>query len=670
MTNPLLSPSTLPFGLPPFAGIDDAHYAEAVDAGLAEHLAEIQAIVDNPEPATFENTALAMERSGRLLDRAAASFFTLVSAHASEAIRKLETDLSPRFAAHQDAVYLNRALYERFAAVDTAGLDAESARLVEEYLKEFRQSGIQLDDAGQDRLRSLNAELSRLGTEFGQRVKEAMKSAALLLDSAEDLAGLPADEIASAAEAARVAGHDGKFLLTLIQPSNQPALASLDNRDVRRRLFEASIARGSSGGDLDVLDLVKSMVRLRAEKGALLGFANYAELVVDRQTAPDFGAVRTMLNRLAPAAVRNADGEAAALAESAGHPLEAWDWAYYSAKVRRERYTVDEQALRPYFELDSVLTDGVFFAATSLFGITFHGRTDLAGYHEDVRIWEVRDADGTELGLFLGDYYTRETKRGGAWMNSLVDQSTLLGTRPVVINNLNISKPPAGEPTLLTLDEVRTAFHEFGHALHGLFSSVTYPRFSGTSVPRDFVEYPSQVNEMWIMWPEVLANYARHHATGEPLAQDVVDRLNESRLWGEGFATTEYLGAALLDLAWHVLEAGGVPEDALEFEAKALAAAGVAHPLIPPRYRTGYFQHIFAGDGYAAGYYSYIWSEVLDAETVDWFTENGGLSRANGDRFRAELLSRGNSRDPLESFRTLRGRDATLEPLLKRRGLE
>ena len=323
---------------------------------------------------------------------------------------------------------------------------------------------------------------------------------------------------------------------------------------MRRRLFEASVARGSTGGDLDVLDLVSSMVRLRAEKAALLGFANYAELVVDRQTAPDFGAVRTMLNRLAPAAVRNADAEAAALAESAGHPLEAWDWAYYSAKVRRERYTVDEQALRPYFELDRVLKDGVFFAATSLFGITFHERKDLAGYHEDVRIWEVRDADGTELGLFLGDYYTRETKRGGAWMNSLVDQSALLGTKPVVINNLNISKPPAGEPTLLTLDEVRTAFHEFGHALHGLFSDVTYPRFSGTSVPRDFVEYPSQVNEMWIMWPEVLSNYARHHATGEPLAQDVVDRLNESRLWGEGFATTEYLGAALLDLAWHVLD--------------------------------------------------------------------------------------------------------------------
>ena len=670
MTNPLLSPSTLPYGLPPFAEIEDAHYAEAVEAGLAEHLAEIQAIVDTPAAPTFENTALAMERSGRLLDRAAASFFTLVSADASDTIRDLETRLSPLFAAHQDAVYLNRGLYERFAALDATVLDAESARLVEEYLKEFRASGIQLDDAGQERLKDVNAELSRLGTEFGQRVKEGMKSAALLLDDAADLAGLPADDVASAAEAARTAGHEGKFLLTLIQPSNQPAMAALANREIRRRLYEASIGRGSDGGSFDVLDLVKDMVRLRAEKASLLGFANFAELSVDRQTAPDFQAVQAMMSRLAPAAVRNADAEAEALAEAAGHPLEAWDWAYYSATVKRERYAVDEQALRPYFELDRVLNDGVFFAANALYGVTFHERTDLAGYHPDVRVWEVKNSDGTDLGLFLGDYYTRETKRGGAWMNSLVEQSGLLNTRPVVINNLNISKPPAGEPTLLTLDELRTTFHEFGHALHGLFSAVTYPRFSGTNVPRDFVEYPSQVNEMWIMWPEVLANYARHHATGEPLPQETVDKLNAAQLWGEGFGTTEYLGAALLDLAWHVLDGSDIPDDAVEFEAKALAAAGVAHSLIPPRYRTGYFQHVFAGAGYAAGYYSYIWSEVLDAETVDWFTENGGMTRANGERFRHELLSRGNSRDPLESFRALRGREARLEPLLKRRGLE
>jgi peptidyl-dipeptidase Dcp len=670
MTNPLFGASPLPFQLPPFATITSAHYEEAVRAGLAEHLAEIQAIVDNPQTPSFENTAVAMERAGRFLERAAASFFTLVSADASDDIRNLETELSPLFAAHQDEVYLNRGLFDRFAALDTSGCDPEAARLVEEYLKEFRQSGIQLDGPDRERLMAVNAELSRLGTEFGQRVKEAMKSAALLVDSKAELAGMSADDIAGAAEAARLAGHDGKFLLTLIQPSNQPAMAVLEDRDVRRRLFDASVGRGSSGGSLDVLELARSMAALRAEKAALLGFANFAELVVDQQTAPDFEAVQAMLNRLAPAAVRNADAEAAALADIAGHPLEAWDWAFYSAKVRRDKYAVDEQALRPYFELDRVLNDGVFHAATSLYGITFHERTDLAGYHPDVRVWEVRDEDGTELGLFLGDYYTRESKRGGAWMNSLVEQSALLGTKAVVVNNLNISKPPHGEPTLLTLDELRTTFHEFGHALHGLFSQVTYPRFSGTSVPRDFVEYPSQVNEMWILWPDVLANYARHHVTGERLPQDVVDKLNESRLWGEGFATTEYLGAALLDLAWHVLEGADVPGDVLAFEAKSLAAAGVAHALIPPRYRTGYFQHIFAGAGYAAGYYSYIWSEVLDAETVDWFTENGGLTRANGERFRQELLSRGNSRDPLESFRALRGRDARLEPLLKRRGLE
>ncbi|NUP59484.1 MAG: M3 family metallopeptidase [Pseudarthrobacter sp.] len=670
MTNPLLTASPLPYGLPPFTAVTPEQYGEAIEAGLAAHLDEIQAIANCTEPATFENTALAMERSGQLLNRAAAAFFTLVSADASEQIRELETVLSPRFSAHQDEVYLNRRLFERFAAIDTAGHDPESIRLVDEYLREFRQSGIQLDGPGQERLRAINAGLARLGTEFGQRVKEGMTSAALLLEDAHDLAGLPADDVASAAEAARTAGHDGKYLLTLIQPGNQPALASLENRDVRRRLFEASVARGSDGGSLDVLDLARELAGLRAEKAQLLGFANYAELVADRQTAPDFEAVQTMLSRMAPAAVRNADAEAAALAEVAGHPLEAWDWAYYSAMVRRQKYDVDEQALRPYFELDRVITDGVFFAATSLYGITFQERADLQAYHPDVRIWEVRNEDGTSLGLFLGDYYARASKRGGAWMNSLVDQSALLGTKPVVINTLNISKPPAGEPTLLTLDELRTLFHEFGHALHGLFSNVTYPRFSGTAVPRDFVEYPSQVNEMWIMWPQVLSNYARHHVTGEPLPQDIVDRLNESRLWGEGFATTEYLGAALLDLAWHTLEPGEVPNDAVEFEAKALAAAGIAHPLIPPRYRTGYFQHIFAGAGYAAGYYSYIWSEVLDAETVDWFTENGGLTRSNGDRFRQELLSRGNSRDPLDSFRTLRGREARLEPLLKRRGLD
>lgn len=669
MTNPLFAPSPLPFGLPPFARLTTEHYREAVETGISEHLDELARITENPEPATFVNTAVAMEQSGQLLDRATASFFTLVSADASEAIRELETDLSPKLAAHQDIVYLNRGLHERFKSIDTSGLDAQSTRLVEEYLKEFRQSGIQLDDAAQSRIREINAELSRLGTEFGQRAKEATKSAALLMDDVADLAGLSASDIAAAAEAATTAGQEGKYLLTLIQPGNQPALAMLENRDVRRRLLEASLARGTAGGPLDVQPLILETVRLRAEKATLLGFDNFAELVVDQQTAPGFAAVQDMLTSLAPPALRNAQAEAEALATEAGHALEPWDWAYFSARVRKERYQVDEQAIRPYFELESVLVNGVFHAATKLYGTSFHERKDLQGYHPDVRIWEVRNEDGSSLGLFLGDYFTRPSKRGGAWMNSLVEQSRLLGHKAVVINNLNISKPAPGEPAFLSLDEVRTVFHEFGHALHGLFSDVSYPRFSGTSVPRDFVEYPSQVNEMWIMWPEILANYARHHSTGKPLPQDVVQKLNDSQLWGEGFATTEYLGAALLDMAWHVLGQDDIPGDVTSFEAQALADAGISHPLVPPRYRSGYFQHIFAGAGYAAGYYSYIWSEVLDADTVEWFKENGGLTRANGELFRSQLLSRGNSRDPLESFRSFRGRGARLEPLLKRRGL-
>ncbi|GHG39580.1 peptidyl-dipeptidase Dcp [Sinomonas cellulolyticus] len=669
MANPLLTPSALPYGLPAFGEIADEHYAEAIRAGLAEHLAEIEAITSSPEKPDFENTAVAMERSGQLLTRAAAAFANQVSSHGTEGIRALETELMPELSAHDDAIYLNRPLYERFAAIPTQGLDPESARLVEEWLAAFRRSGIALDGAAQERLREINAELSRLGTDYGQRVAKGINEAAILVTDESELAGMPEDDRASAAEAARAAGHEAGWLLTFIQPTAQPHLAVLEDRSLRRRIFEASVARGSSGGATDVLALVTEMARLRAEKAALLGFKDFAELAVDDQTAPSISAVEEMLSRLAPAAVRNAAAEAEVLAQAAGHDLEPWDWAFYSAKVQREKYAVDERALRPYFELDRVLRDGVFYAAGQLYGLAFTERTDLVGYHEDVRVWEVSDADGSGLGLFLGDYFARPTKRGGAWMNSLVEQSRLLAHSPVVVNNLNIPKPPPGEPVLLTLDELRTVFHEFGHALHGLLSEVAYPRFSGTNVPRDFVEYPSQVNEMWMFAPEVVGRYARHHATGEPLPSEDLERLDAARLWGEGFATTEYLGASLLDLAWHRIAPGSAPTDAPAFEAGALADAGVAVPLVPPRYRTGYFQHIFAGGWYAAGYWSYIWSEVLDADTVEWFRENGGLSRANGEVFRRELLSRGNSRDPLESFRAFRGRDADAAPLMARRGL-
>ncbi|HEY8295235.1 MAG TPA: M3 family metallopeptidase [Micrococcaceae bacterium] len=667
--NPFLAESTLPYGLPDFSQIRDEHFIPAFEAGFSQHLAEIAAIGSDPEGPTFENTVLPLERSGQLLDRVAAVFFNNSSSHATDTVQAIETEISPKLAAHQDNIYLDAKLYRRFQDLGTEGLDAESARLVEEYRKAFRRAGAQLDGAAQSRLREINAELSGLGTKFSQDVLKDTNDSALLVGDPAELDGLPADDLATAAQAAKGAGHPGKYLLTLILPTAQPALEVLTNRDTRRRLFEASVNRGSGPNEFNVLATAARMAQLRAERAALLGYATHADFATDDQTAPSLEAIHSMLGKLAPAAVQNARDEAQTLTELAGHQLEPWDWSFYSERVRKEKYSVDLAALRPYFELDRVLRDGVFHAASRLYGLTFRERPDLPGYHPDVRVWEVFNEDGTGLGLFLGDYYTRDSKNGGAWMNPLVEQSRLLDRRAVVVNNLNISKPPAGEPTLLSYDEVVTCFHEFGHALHGLLSDVMYPRFSGTNVPRDFVEYPSQVNEMWILWPDIIRNYARHHITGEPLDAEELGRLEAAKLWGEGFATTEYLGAALLDLAWHELEPGTEIPDALAFEAAALARAGVDLLLVPPRYRTGYFKHIFAG-GYSAGYYAYIWSEVLDADTVDWFRSGGGLTRANGDHFRKTLLSRGNSVDPLQSFRDFRGRDAELAPLLKRRGLE
>lgn len=668
MSNPFSSTSTLPYQLPPFAQIREEHYLPAFDAGISEHLAEIESITANPEPATFDNTIVALELAGQTLRRVALVFYNNSSSHSTEGIQAVEKEIGPQLAAHDDNIYLNAALFERVNAVGADGLDAEAARLVDEYRQRFVRAGAQLDDASQLRLRELNGELSRLSTEFGQRLLRNTNASALLVEDPAELDGLSADDIASAADAANAAGNPGKHLITLILPTAQPALETLTNRETRRRLYEASVNRGSGDTADNTTGIAAGMAALRAERAALLGFDNHAELATDDQTAPSLNAIHAMLEKLAKPAVRNARAEAVELEAAAGHAIEAWDWAYYSEKVRAERFDVDLASLRPYFELDRVLTDGVFFAANKLYGLTFHERDDLQGYHPEVRIWEVREEDGTELGLFLGDYYTRDTKNGGAWMNSFVEQSRLNGTRAVVVNNLNVPKPPAGEPTLLTYDQVRTTFHEFGHALHGLFSNVTYPLFSGTSVPRDFVEYPSQVNEMWILWPEVVNNYARHYRTGEPLPQKTIDKLIAAQQWGEGFATTEYLGAALLDLAWHELAPGAQVDDPLAFEKQALHDAGVDYEPVPPRYRTGYFKHIFAG-GYSAAYYAYIWSEVLDADTVEWFKESGGLTRENGQHFRRELLSRGYSVDPLEAFRTFRGRPASIDPLLQRRGL-
>lgn len=671
--NPLSAPSTLPFALPPFGEITAEHCREALLDGMAEQRAEVAAIVDSAEPAGFEDTVVAMERSGRLLTRAWSVFGNLTSSVSTPRLREIEREIAPLAAAHSDALRLDPALFARIDAVHEArhdlGLDAEQLRLVERYHLDFRLAGAQLDEAGRERLTALNQELSGLTTTFGQNVQLAMEAAAVHVDDVAQLAGLGPEEIDVARTAATDRGLEG-WLLPLLLPTRQPVLAKLRDRDLRRRVHEASVGRASSG-EHDNGPVAVRIATLRAERAQLLGFGSHAELVLADQTARTTGAVDAMLASMVPASVANAEAEAAVLAEAAardGVELAPWDWAFYSEQVRAERYAVDTAALRSYFELDRVLVDGVFHAAELLYGFRFTPRPDLPGYHPEVRVWEVSDADGSAVGLYLGDYFAREGKRGGAWMNSFVTQSRLLGTSPVVVNNLNVSRPPEGRPALLTLEEVDTLFHEFGHALHGLSSSVTYPRFAGTSVPRDFVEFPSQVNEMWATWPEVLGNYARHVETGEPIPAAAVEAVDAARLWGEGFATLEYLAATLLDQAWHRIGPDAEVGDPQEFERAALERAGVASELVPPRYRTTYFNHVFAG-GYSAGYYSYIWSEVLDADTVDWFRENGGLRRENGDTFRRELLAVGGSVDPLEAFRAVRGRDADPGPLLRRRGL-
>jgi peptidyl-dipeptidase Dcp len=673
-SNPLAAPSPLTYQLPPFAEITPEHVRAALLAGMIEQRAEVAAVVADPAEPTFDNTVVALERSGQLLARAERVFHNLTAAVSDDRIREIERAHAPLAAAHHDALRLDPALFARVDAVHAArhdaGLDEEAVRLVERYHLDFVLAGAGLDGTGRDQLRTLNQRLAQLSTTFDQTLQLATEAAAVVVEDAAELDGLSAAEVAAAAAAATERGRAGSYLLTLVLPSGQPALARLRNRELRRRLFEASVTRASAG-EHDNGPVAAEMAHVRAVRARLLGFDTHADLIAADQTARTSAAVDALLGELVGPAVVNAKAEAEVLGELAaadGITLAAWDWAYYAERVRAERYAVDSSALRPWFELDRVLVDGVFRAAELLYGYTFTPRPDLVGYHADTRVWEVTGAAGEPVGLYLGDFYAREGKRGGAWMSSFVTQSRLLGTQPVVVNNLNVTRPAAGQPALLTLSEVTTLFHEFGHALHGLFSDVTYPRFSGTSVSRDFVEYPSQVNEMWALWPEVLTGYATHVETRQPLPIETVQALESAALWGEGFATLEYLAATLLDQAWHRLDPDTVVPDAQEFETRALAAAGVAFDLVPPRYRTTYFQHVFAG-GYSAGYYSYIWSEVLDADTVEWFKENGGLRRENGDVFRRRLLSRGGSVDPLGAFRAVRGRDADTGPLLRRRGL-
>lgn len=675
--NPLFHPSPLPYGLPPFDRIRDEHVEEAVLAGLAAQAAEWETIATDPADPTVANTLEALERSGTLLHRALKIHWLRTSALIDDTVTAQEQRIAPLLAAHSDRLHLDTRLFARVDELHDArhdlGLDEETLRLVERTHLAFVRAGARLDDDGRAHLRELNEELSRLGAAFRSALVAGANAGAIHVVDRDQLAGLPDDAVATAAAAAAARGLDG-WVLTLVLPTPQPVLAYLHDRELRRQLHEASVTRGF-GGAHDTRAVLSRIAALRAERAALLGFADHAAYVIADQTAGDSAEVGATLRRMAAAATANADGEAAELtrllrADGGDGALQPWDWLYYADRRRVQRHGVDEASLRPYFELDRVVTDGVMAAAAALFGITFARREDLPTHHPDVRVYEVHDVDGSGLGLCLIDPFARDSKRGGAWMDTLVDQSQLLQQRPVVTMTLNVPPPPAGQPALMTLDEVETAFHEFGHVLHGLFSDVRYPRFSGTSVPRDFVEFPSQVNEMWTFDPAIVRGYARHHATGEPLPADLIAALERATLDGQGFATTEYLAAALLDLAWHSLPPGReiAPEEVEAFEAAALADAGIAHPLIPPRYRSAYFSHIFGG-GYSAAYYAYIWSEILDAELVAWFTERGGLQAANGRIFRERLLSRGGAVDPMAAFEAVRGRPPTLEPLLARRGL-
>ena len=677
--NPFFTESRLPYQLPPFDRIEDAHYLPAFERGMAEHLAEIDAIAGAPEAPTLENTLIPLERSGELLTRVEAVFFILNSADTNDAMDEIRSEMAPKLAAHRDQILLNGTLFERVKVLydtrDVLEIDAESRRLIEESYTDFVRAGAELSDADKTRMQAINAELAGLQTTFSQNVLSEVNAAAVVVDTREELAGLSENQIAAAAEAAAARELDGKYVIALLNTSGQPALSSLENRALRERIMDASLARGSQGGEFDNRDVVVRMVSLRAERAAMLGYPNHATYILEQQTAQTVDAVNERLSSLAPAAVANATREAADLqarVDDTGDDVElsAWDWAYYTEKVRAARYDFDESQLRPYFEMSNVLEHGVFHAATELYGLTFEERTDLPVYHPDVRVFEVFDADGEPLGLFLADYYARPSKRGGAWMNAYVSQSDLLGTKPLIANHLNVSKPPDGEPTLLTFDEVTAMFHEFGHTLHGLFSAVRYPYFAGTRVPRDFVEYPSQVNEMWATWPSVLKNYAVHYDTGDPMPVELLDKVLATATFNQGFATTEYLAASLLDQAWHQITADEVPDanGLIAFERAALEKAGVALDAVPPRYRSTYFSHVWSS-GYSAGYYSYIWSEVLDADSVEWFKENGGLTRENGDHFRRTLLSKGGSVEAMALFRDFRGADPDIAPLLARRGL-
>ncbi|HUO09913.1 MAG TPA: M3 family metallopeptidase [Phycisphaerae bacterium] len=681
--NPFARPSTLPYCMPPLDRIKDSDFRPAFEAGMAEHRRAIDAITANAAP-SFENTLIPLEKSHMLLDRVSSVFFNLNSSHTNPEILKIASEMAPKLAAHEDAILLDPVLFARIDAIHRQRgelkLDAESLRLIELTHLEFVRAGATLATDQKTKLKEMNEQLATLMNQFQQNVLKGTNDSAVVVESVAELDGLSSEEMGTAAEAAKARGLEGKWVITLQNTTMQPVLAQLKDRALRKRIYTASISRNQGGAE-DNTTVIAKIVALRAEKARLLGYADYATYALADQMARTPQAVNEMLARFVAPALANAKREAAEnqvlIEAEAGavhgesFQLEPWDWAYYAEQVRRKRFGFDQAEVKPYLEMNRVLEEGVFYAAQELFGLSFKERHDLPVYQPDMRVFEVFNADGSAVGLFLVDLFARANKRGGAWMSDFVSQSGLLGLKPVIMNNQNVPKPGAGQPALLTFDEVTTMFHEFGHGLHGLLSDVKYPSLGGTRVPRDFVEFPSQINEMWAREPKVFAHYARHYQTGEPMPQALLDKVLAAEKFGQGYGTTEYLAAALLDQAFHQISPSEAPaaEQVMSFQKAALEKCGVGFAPVPPRYFSPYFQHSFTGS-YAAGYYAYIWSEVLSCDGERWMHEHGGLQRANGDFLRATVLSRGHTADTETLFEQFHGGPPDIEPLLAHRGLK
>ena len=668
--NVLFKPSPLQYMAPEFDKFGTKDYEAGFDAGIAQHTAQVQAIANNPAPATFKNTLVEMELSGELLNRVSAAFFNLSGLISDDEYQRISKKMAPVLSAHSDDIYLNGELFKRVQTIydNQDKLNAEDQRLVDFYYKQFVKAGAKLNDAEKAKMREINSELAQLSTEFSQNILKSFKEDVIVVTDKSELAGLSEGEIAGLAASAKKAGKDG-YMITLVNTTQQPILSSLENRDLRERIFKASANRAAKTNG----PIIIKETNLRAQKAELLGYKDWASYVMTSRMAQTTENVYGILDDLAPKAVEKAKIEAAAIQKvindsGESFELKPWDWTFYAEKVRAEKYNLDPALVKPYFEMQSVIHDGLFFAMNKLYGITFKERKDLPVYHEDVTVYEVFNADGSAIGLFYLDPYAREGKRGGAWMSAYVSESGLKGTKPVIYNAQNIPKPAEGEPTLMTFDEVSTMFHEFGHAAHGLFSDVKYPSLAGTATARDFVEFPSQANEDWMIEPTVLANYAKHYKTGEPIPQALLDKVLESQKFNQGYGTTEYLAAALLDMEWHSFGSDKKITDVQKFEQDALEKHGIAYYPVPPRYKSNFFSHTFAG-GYSAGYYAYLWTEVFAADAFAHMENNGGLTRKNGDKFRKEILSKGNSRDLMQSYIEFRGQKPTTDALLKRRGL-